>query len=57
MVLTISLQNPKVLHKYVAMYAATLIKENKINQALDLYVKYGAPAVAQVSDSQVKVSW
>ena len=41
------MQNPRVLHKYVAMYAATLIKEGKIMEALDLYVRYGAPAAQQ----------
>lgn len=30
------------------MYSATLIKDGRISQALDLYVKYGAPAVPQV---------
>lgn len=42
------LQSPKVLHKYVALYAAELIREDKIMNALDLYVKYGAPAMQQV---------
>ena len=41
-------QNYKVLHKYVALYATHLIKENDILAALDLYVKHGAPANAQV---------
>ena len=45
-------QSPKVLHKYVAMYAATLIKENKIMNAMDLYVKYGTPPIQQVSNHQ-----
>ncbi len=36
-----------MLHKYVAMYAATLIKENKVLEALDLYVRFGAPATPQ----------
>lgn len=40
-------QNYKVLHKYVALYATHLIKDNKIEQALDLYVKHGTPANAQ----------
>ena len=31
----------------MALYAASLIKENRIQHALDLYVKYGAPAMAQ----------
>ena len=29
------------------MYAATLIKENKTMEAMDLYVRYGAPAAPQ----------
>ena len=33
--------------KYVALYAASLIKENRVHSALDLYVKYGAPAMSQ----------
>jgi hypothetical protein len=41
-------QNPKVLHKYVAMYATHLIKEGNSLAALDQYVKYGAPANSQV---------
>lgn len=43
-----SLQNPKVLHKYVAMYAANLIKEKRILDAMDLYNKHGTPALPQV---------
>jgi hypothetical protein len=42
------LQSPKLLHKYVAMYAASLIKENKPTDALNLYVQHGAPAIPQV---------
>ncbi len=30
------------------MYAANLIKENRITDAMELYVKYGTPAVQQV---------
>ena len=41
-------QGYKVLHKYVALYATHLIKENKIMNALDLYVRHGAPANSQV---------
>ncbi|WAR22903.1 IF172-like protein [Mya arenaria] len=40
-------QNPKVLHKYVALYATHLIKSGDTMLALDLYVKYGAPANSQ----------
>lgn len=31
----------------MALYAASLIKENSVQEALDLYVKYGAPALSQ----------
>ena len=41
-------QNENVLHKYVAKYAAQLIKKEKISQALDLYKKYGTPAIINV---------
>ncbi|XP_077991845.1 intraflagellar transport protein 172 homolog [Glandiceps talaboti] len=40
-------QGYKVLHKYVALYATHLIKENNIQKALDLYVRHGAPANPQ----------
>ncbi|XP_033644927.1 intraflagellar transport protein 172 homolog [Asterias rubens] len=40
-------QGFKVLHKYVALYATHLIKENRIQKALDLYVQHGAPANPQ----------
>ncbi|XP_043216719.1 intraflagellar transport protein 172 homolog isoform X2 [Amphibalanus amphitrite] len=38
---------PQVLHKYLALYAAHLIKENMPVDALKLYVKHGAPAQSQ----------
>ena len=41
-------QGFKVLHKYVALYAAHLIKEKNIHKALDLYVTHGAPPHPQV---------
>ena len=41
-------QNPKLLIKYVAQYSALLIKEDKVTDAMALYVQYGAPAVSQV---------
>jgi intraflagellar transport protein 172 len=41
-------QSPKVLHKYVAIYAAHLIKENRVLDAMDLYVKHGTPPLQQV---------
>ena len=41
-----------VLHKYVALYAAHLIKEEKTLDALDLYVKYGSPALKQVGENK-----
>jgi len=42
------LQSPKLLHKYLALYAASLIKENKVTEALGLYVQHGAPAAKSV---------
>lgn len=44
---TAAQQNAKVLHKYAALYATHLIKNNDSRKALDIYVKYGAPANAQ----------
>ena len=41
-------QNPGVLNKYVALYAAHLIKNNKIIEALQQFARHGAPAVPQV---------
>eukprot|EP00042_Codosiga_hollandica_P051782 m.643612 g.643612 ORF g.643612 m.643612 type:complete len:1752 (+) comp58351_c0_seq22:791-6046(+) len=40
-------QSPQVLNKYVALYAAELIKQNKSEQALVLFSKHGAPANPQ----------
>ncbi|XP_012943117.1 intraflagellar transport protein 172 homolog isoform X1 [Aplysia californica] len=40
-------QNPKVLHKYVALYATHLIKNNNSMAAMGLYAKYGTPANPQ----------
>ncbi|RUS80517.1 hypothetical protein EGW08_011738 [Elysia chlorotica] len=40
-------QNPKVLHKYVALYATHLIKNSNSLAALELYAKYGTPANPQ----------
>ncbi|OWF38575.1 intraflagellar transport protein 172 homolog [Mizuhopecten yessoensis] len=40
-------QNPKVLHKYAALYATELIKGGDSRRAMEIYVKYGAPANAQ----------
>ncbi|XP_065212288.1 intraflagellar transport protein 172 homolog [Planococcus citri] len=37
----------QVLHKYVGLYAANLIKENKSLEAAELYYKYGTPAYPQ----------
>ena len=42
------LQGSKVLAKYVALYAAHLIKSNGTMAALQLFNKYGAPANPQV---------
>ena len=36
-------QGPGVLEKYVALYAADLIKSNAILSALKLFQKHGAP--------------
>lgn len=36
-----------MLHKYVALYATTLIKEGKSEAAMDLYVKHGTPPYSQ----------
>lgn len=43
------LQNYKVLHKYVALYATHLIREGSWDKALSLYVHHGAPANPQVT--------
>lgn len=40
---TASKQNFKILHKYVALYATHLIKEEEPLKALQLYVQHGAP--------------
>ena len=37
-----------VLNKYVALYAANLIKDGDLVKALELFVQYGAPANPQV---------
>lgn len=37
-------QNPQILHKYVAQYSTKLIHDGNILDALQLYIKYGAPA-------------
>lgn len=42
------LQNYKVLHKYVALYATHLIREGSWDKALSLYVHHGVPANPQV---------
>ena len=44
----VSCQSPQLLHKYLAAYAASLIKDNKVNDALALYVQHGAPAAKSV---------
>ncbi|XP_050306348.1 intraflagellar transport protein 172 homolog [Anthonomus grandis grandis] len=36
-----------ILHKYVALYAAKLLKDNFIVEALNLYATHGAPAMPQ----------
>lgn len=40
---TASKQNFKILHKYVALYATHLIKEEEAPKALQLYIQHGAP--------------
>ena len=44
----ILLQGGNVLSKYVALYAAELIKSNAALSALQLFSKYGAPPNPQV---------
>lgn len=39
--------NTPILHKYVALYAAKLLKDGFIQDALNLYATYGAPAMPQ----------
>ncbi|XP_034482499.1 intraflagellar transport protein 172 homolog [Drosophila innubila] len=39
--------NPSVLQKYVAVYAAQLIREGDCINALGLYLSYGAPAIEE----------
>lgn len=36
-----------VLHKYVALHAAQLLKDGFVQDALNLYSNYGAPAIPQ----------
>ncbi|CAB4017982.1 intraflagellar transport 172 homolog [Paramuricea clavata] len=40
-------QGNEVLSKYVAQYAAHLIKENNTMKALELFLKHGAPPISQ----------
>ena len=42
------LQGGDILSKYVALYAAELIKSNAALSALKLFTKYGAPPNPQV---------
>ncbi|XP_044747182.1 intraflagellar transport protein 172 homolog [Coccinella septempunctata] len=39
--------NPPILHKYVALYAAKLLKDGFVKEALNLYSVHGAPAMPQ----------
>lgn len=48
-------QGFEVLSKYVALYAANLIKDGNTLKALDLYCRYGAPANPQVNIFQQRV--
>lgn len=36
-----------ILHKYVALYAAKLLKDGLVVEALNLYIAHGAPVVPQ----------
>ncbi|KAJ8945935.1 hypothetical protein NQ318_016763 [Aromia moschata] len=40
-------QNAPILHKYVALYAAKLLKDGFVMEALNLYSTHGAPAMPQ----------
>ncbi|CAH0547356.1 unnamed protein product [Brassicogethes aeneus] len=40
-------QSKPILHKYVALYAAKLLKDGFIIESLNLYATYGAPAMPQ----------
>ncbi|KAL3317647.1 hypothetical protein Ciccas_003697 [Cichlidogyrus casuarinus] len=42
-----SIESQTLLHKYVAKYAASLIKDDRVWDALQLYNKYGTPAFQQ----------
>lgn len=44
---TASKQNFKILHKYIALYATHLIKEQDPVKALQLYIQHGAPPNTQ----------
>lgn len=46
-------QGYEVLSKYVALYAANLIKDGNTLKALDLFCRYGAPANPQVNSLQL----
>lgn len=39
--------NAPILHKYVALYAAKLLKDGFVVEALNLYSLHGAPAMPQ----------
>lgn len=39
--------NTPILHKYVALYAAKLLKDGFVVEALNLYSAHGAPAMPQ----------
>lgn len=36
-----------MLHKYVALYAAQLLKDGFVQEAINLYSTYGSPAIPQ----------
>lgn len=49
-------QNFKILHKYVALYATHLIKEEEPLKALQLYVQHGAPPNPQVQNTLLQTN-
>lgn len=46
-------KNENVLNKYVAKYSSLLIPNGQIDTALDLFKRYGTPAIPQVSSKNL----
>ena len=44
----LNLKGEIVLHKYIALYASNMLKNNKTLAAIEIYKKYGAPVIQQV---------